>query len=100
MTFKRVVITGLGALTPIGNTRQAYWDGLKNGQSGAAPITKFDTTLFKTKFACELKGFDPANFMDFNHLSRNIVERGDSNNNIFRGNDANIALLGRGSRKQ
>ncbi len=64
MTFKRVVITGLGALTPIGNTRQAYWDGLKNGQSGAAPITKFDTTLFKTKFACELKGFDPSNFMD------------------------------------
>jgi 3-oxoacyl-[acyl-carrier-protein] synthase II len=64
MTFKRVVITGLGALTPIGNTLQAYWDGLKNGQSGAAPITKFDTTLFKTKFACELKGFDPGNFMD------------------------------------
>src|ERR1044071_6115723 len=64
MTFKRVVITGLGALTPIGNTRQAYWDGLKNGQSGAAPITRFDTTLFKTKFACELKGFDPGNFMD------------------------------------
>ena len=64
MTFKRVVITGLGALTPIGNTLQAYWEGLKNGQSGAAPITKFDTTLFKTKFACELKGFDPTNFMD------------------------------------
>ncbi len=64
MSFKRVVITGLGALTPIGNTLQAYWDGLKNGQSGAAPITKFDTTLFKTKFACELKGFDPANYMD------------------------------------
>lgn len=64
MSFKRVVITGLGALTPIGNTLPAYWDGLKNGQSGAAPITKFDTTLFKTKFACELKGFDPGNFMD------------------------------------
>ncbi len=64
MTFKRVVITGLGALTPIGNTLQAYWEGLKNGQSGAVPITKFDTTLFKTKFACELKGFDPSNFMD------------------------------------
>jgi 3-oxoacyl-[acyl-carrier-protein] synthase II len=64
MTFKRVVITGLGALTPIGNTLQAFWNGLKNGQSGAAPITKFDTALFKTKFACELKGFDPANFMD------------------------------------
>lgn len=64
MTFKRVVITGLGALTPIGNTLKEYWEGLKNGKSGAAPITKFDTTLFKTKFACELKGFDPANFMD------------------------------------
>jgi len=64
MSFKRVVITGLGALTPIGNTLQEYWTGLKNGQSGAAPITKFDTTLFKTKFACEVKGFDPGNFMD------------------------------------
>jgi 3-oxoacyl-[acyl-carrier-protein] synthase II len=64
MTFKRVVITGVGALTPIGNTLPQYWEGLKNGQSGAAPITKFDTTLFKTKFACEVKGFDPGNFMD------------------------------------
>lgn len=64
MTFKRVVITGLGALTPIGNTLKEYWEGLKSGQSGAVPITKFDTTLFKTKFACELKGFDPTNFMD------------------------------------
>jgi len=64
MTFKRVVITGLGALTPVGNTLKEYWEGLKSGKSGAAPITKFDTSLFKTKFACELKGFDPANFMD------------------------------------
>jgi 3-oxoacyl-[acyl-carrier-protein] synthase II len=64
MTFKRVVITGAGALTPIGNTLPEYWDGLKNGKSGAAPITRFDTTLFKTKFACELKGFDANNFMD------------------------------------
>jgi 3-oxoacyl-[acyl-carrier-protein] synthase II len=64
MTFKRVVITGVGALTPIGNTLPEYWDGLRNGRSGAAPITKFDTTLFKTKFACEVKGFDPGNFMD------------------------------------
>ena len=64
MTFKRVVITGVGALTPIGNTFPEYWEGLRNGKSGAAPITKFDTTLFKTKFACELKGFDPVNFMD------------------------------------
>ncbi|MFZ5999024.1 MAG: beta-ketoacyl-ACP synthase II [Bacteroidota bacterium] len=64
MTFKRVVITGVGALTPIGNTLPEYWEGLKNGKSGAAPITKFDTTLFKTKFACEVKGFDAGNFMD------------------------------------
>jgi 3-oxoacyl-[acyl-carrier-protein] synthase II len=64
MTFKRVVITGVGALTPIGNSLPEYWDGLRNGKSGAAPITKFDTTLFKTKFACELKGFDPEKFME------------------------------------
>ena len=64
MNFKRVVITGAGALTPIGNTLQEYWEGLRHGKSGAAPITKFDTTLFKTKFACEVKGFDPTNFMD------------------------------------
>ena len=64
MSFKRVVITGAGALTAIGNTLNEYWDGLKNGKSGAAPITKFDTTKFKTKFACEVKGFDPEKFMD------------------------------------
>jgi len=64
MTFKRVVITGVGALTPIGNTRQEYWEGLKTGKSGAALITRFDATLFKTKFACEVKSFDVGNFMD------------------------------------
>jgi 3-oxoacyl-[acyl-carrier-protein] synthase II len=64
MSFKRVVITGAGALTPIGNTVPEYWDGLKNGKSGAAPITRFDTTLFKTKFACEVKNFDVGNFLD------------------------------------
>jgi 3-oxoacyl-[acyl-carrier-protein] synthase II len=64
MTFKRVVITGAGALTPIGNTLQQYWEGLKAGKSGAAPITKFDTTLFKTKFACEVKGFRYEDFLD------------------------------------
>lgn len=63
-SFKRVVITGVGALTPIGSTLPEFWEGLRNGKSGAAPITRFDTTLFKTKFACELKGFDPTNFMD------------------------------------
>ena len=64
MQLKRVVVTGLGALTPIGNTLEAYWDGLKNGKSGAAPITYFDTEKFKTKFACELKGYDPQDFFD------------------------------------
>ena len=64
MTLKRVVVTGLGALTPIGNTRPEFWDGLRNGKSGAAPITRFDSTLFKTKFACEVKNFDIVNFMD------------------------------------
>jgi len=64
MVLKRVVVTGLGALTPIGNTYQQYWEGLKNGKSGAAPITRFDASLFKTKFACELKNFEIGNFMD------------------------------------
>lgn len=64
MTFKRVVITGAGALTPIGNTLREYWENLKKGTSGAAPITKFDTSKFRTKFACEVKNFDVGNFMD------------------------------------
>jgi 3-oxoacyl-[acyl-carrier-protein] synthase II len=64
MTLKRVVVTGLGALTPIGNTLQEYWEGLKSGKSGAAPITRFDAKLFKTRFACEIKNFDIGNFMD------------------------------------
>ncbi|MBP9924397.1 MAG: beta-ketoacyl-ACP synthase II [Cyclobacteriaceae bacterium] len=64
MTFKRVVITGAGALTPIGNNLQQYWEGLKAGKSGAVPITKFDTTLYRTKFACEVKGFNFEDFMD------------------------------------
>lgn len=64
MTFKRVVITGAGALTPIGNNLQQYWEGLKAGKSGAGSITKFDTTLYRTKFACEVKGFKFEDFMD------------------------------------
>ena len=64
MKPRRVVITGLGALTPIGNTLPAYWEGLLSGTSGAAPITHFDSSKFKTQFACELKDFDPLNFMD------------------------------------
>ena len=64
MELRRVVVTGLGALTPIGNTLSTYWEGLLSGTSGAAPITYFDPTLFKTKFACELKGFDPLDHFD------------------------------------
>ncbi|PRD51315.1 beta-ketoacyl-ACP synthase II [Sphingobacterium gobiense] len=64
MELKRVVVTGLGALTPLGNDVSSYWDGLLNGVSGAAPITHFDASKFKTQFACEVKGFDPHNHMD------------------------------------
>jgi 3-oxoacyl-[acyl-carrier-protein] synthase II len=64
MELRRVVVTGLGALTPIGNTVDDYWNGLISGKSGAAPITYFDTEKFKTKFACELKNFEPTDFLD------------------------------------
>lgn len=64
MKLKRVVITGLGALTPIGNTLEAYWNGLESGKSGAAPITKFDTENFKTKFACEVKDLNVEDFIN------------------------------------
>ncbi|MCL6274130.1 beta-ketoacyl-ACP synthase II [Muricauda sp. 2012CJ35-5] len=64
MQLKRVVVTGMGALTPIGNNLEAYWEGLKTGKSGCAPITYFDTDKFKTKFACELKGYNPQDYFD------------------------------------
>jgi 3-oxoacyl-[acyl-carrier-protein] synthase II len=64
MQLKRVVVTGIGALTPIGNNKQDYWNGLLNGVSGAEAITLFDASKFKTRFACELKGFDPLNYLD------------------------------------
>lgn len=64
MELKRAVITGLGALTPIGNTTSEYWEGLINGTSGAAAITNFDASKFKTQFACELKNFDVLDFID------------------------------------
>lgn len=64
MELKRVVITGLGALTPIGNTAPEFWDGLVSGVSGAAPITRFDASKFKTRFACEVKGFDVSKFIE------------------------------------
>jgi 3-oxoacyl-[acyl-carrier-protein] synthase II len=64
MQLKRVVVTGMGALTPVGNTLQDYWDGLLKGTSGAVPITHFDASNFKTRFACELKGFDALEHFD------------------------------------
>jgi len=64
MELKRVVVTGLGALTPLGNTVEEYWNNLVAGVSGAAPITRFNTEKFKTKFACEVKNFDPSLFFD------------------------------------
>lgn len=64
MLRRRVVVTGIGALTPIGNTRDAFWDALVAGTSGAAPISYFDASKFKTQFACEVKNFDPLAFFD------------------------------------
>ena len=64
MSVRRVVVTGLGALTPIGNNLEEYWKGLSNGVSGAAPITRFDAEKFRTKFACEVKNYDPLNYFD------------------------------------
>jgi 3-oxoacyl-[acyl-carrier-protein] synthase II len=64
MQLRRVVVTGLGALTPLGNTVSDYWNGLVNGVSGAALITKFDASKFKTRFACEIKGFNPEDFFE------------------------------------
>ncbi len=70
MNKRRVVITGLGALTPIGNSTKDYWEGLLAGKCGAAPITYFDTTNFATKFACELKGFNASEYIDVKALKR------------------------------
>ena len=64
MELKRVVITGMGAITPLGNTVNDYWNGLINGVSGADMITLFDASKFKTRFACEIKNFEPTNFLD------------------------------------
>ncbi|PWJ44945.1 beta-ketoacyl-ACP synthase II [Sediminitomix flava] len=64
MKLRRVVVTGLGAVTPIGNTVEEYWDSLEKGVSGAQPITKFDASKFKTQFACEVKGFNVNEYLD------------------------------------
>ncbi len=68
--MRRVVITGMGALTPIGNSVEEYWTNMKNGVSGAGPITKFDTEKFKTTFACELKDFEPKNHFDVKEIRK------------------------------
>ncbi|MEK6553246.1 MAG: beta-ketoacyl-ACP synthase II, partial [Bacteroidota bacterium] len=70
MSSRRVVVTGIGALTPIGNNTQEYWEGLISGRNGAGPITKFDPALFNTKFACEVKNFDPLKYVDKKELRR------------------------------
>ena len=69
--MKRVVITGTGAVTPLGNSTQEFWESLKNGKNGVGPITKWDSENFKTKFACELKNFEPEKYMDRGDVRKN-----------------------------
>ena len=64
MELKRVVVTGLGALTPLGHNVEETWEALKSGKSGAGPITHFDASQFKTQFACEVKNFNAADYID------------------------------------
>lgn len=68
--MRRVVITGMGALTPLGNDVETFWNNIKNGASGAGPITKFDTSKFKTRFACEVKGYDPKSHFDVKEVRK------------------------------
>lgn len=68
--MKRVVVTGMGAITPLGNNLNDYWEGIKTGKSGAAPITLFDAEKFKTKFACEVKNFNPNDYFDRKDLRK------------------------------
>jgi 3-oxoacyl-[acyl-carrier-protein] synthase II len=70
MQFKRVVVTGLGAVTPLGSNVNDYWTNLINGVSGAAPITRFDASKFKTRFACEVKGFKLEDYFDRKEAQR------------------------------
>ncbi len=64
MQLKRVVVTGIGAITPVGNTASAYWESLLQGKSSAVPITHFDASKFKTRFACEVKDFDSTQYFN------------------------------------
>jgi 3-oxoacyl-[acyl-carrier-protein] synthase II len=68
--MRKVVVTGIGAITPLGNEPTTFWDQLVAGKSGAGPITKFDATAFKTRFACEVKNFDPSGVLDRSELKR------------------------------
>ena len=70
MKYNRVVVTGIGAITPLGNSVSAFWNGLKNGVSGANDITTFDTTHFRTKFACEIKNYHPDNYFDKKEIKK------------------------------
>ncbi len=70
MTERRIVVTGLGAITPLGNSVAEFWNNLIQGVSGADMITKFDASKFKTRFACEVKGFDPAEYIDKKELRK------------------------------
>jgi len=70
MSNRRVVVTGIGAITPIGNNIEELWNGLINGKNGAGPITKFDPENFTTKFACEVKGFDVEEYVDKKEAKR------------------------------
>ncbi len=70
MTKRRVVVTGMGAITPIGNGLNEFWDGLTSGKNGVAPITKFDATNFETQFAAEVKNFSPENYIDKKSIKR------------------------------
>ena len=68
--FPKIVVTGVGAVTPIGNTAQEFWDGMMSGKSGGGPITRFDPTEFDTKFACEIKNYDPLICMNRKEIQR------------------------------
>jgi len=78
MQLKRVVVTGIGALTPIGNNAQDFWNALAKGTSGAATITRFDIEKFRTQFACEVKGLDV-----LDHLDRKEARKMDPFNNML-----------------
>jgi 3-oxoacyl-[acyl-carrier-protein] synthase II len=69
--YPKIVVTGLGAITPIGNNVEETWNSLISGKSGAGPITHFDTTYFDTKFACEVKGFDPLQYFNRKESTKN-----------------------------